>query len=197
MLVKNITSGQSHSRSLIVLAARPHNHISRRCTGILGPVVSVVAAVRRLGEIHDRGRDTGNVARSIGRESTEQTLAGFLGQVRLLQNTLSGVDVRQVKDGGRVAGVEDGRKSDTLLQRLDNTEVKLVIDDGASFFVVDRVNALVVAIVFITVLVLDLTTVSYDNVSILSPQLDGKIILGKSLFPKTETYQSSAGREHR
>jgi hypothetical protein len=39
--------------------------------------------------------------------------------------------------------------------------------------------------------------VSCDNVSILPPQLDGKIILGKSRFPKPETYQSSAGREHR
>lgn len=60
-----------------------------------------------------------------------------------------------------MAGIEDGRQANTLNERLDNVVMNLVVSEATGLLMVDRVNALIVSIIFIAVLVLNLTTMSY------------------------------------
>lgn len=59
-----------------------------------------------------------------------------------------------------MARVEDGRQTDTLLERLDHVVVNLIVNDVAVVLKVDRVDNFVVAIVFVAVLVFGLSAVS-------------------------------------
>lgn len=60
-----------------------------------------------------------------------------------------------------MAGIEDGRQANTLNERLNNVVMDLVVSEATGLLMVDRVNALIVSIIFIAVLVLNLTTMSY------------------------------------
>lgn len=62
--------------------------------------------------------------------------------------------------GGRTYRVKDGRQSTSSRQRSDHDSVHLVVDDHASLLVVDRVDGLVVPVVFVPVEILRLTTVA-------------------------------------
>ena len=61
--------------------------------------------------------------------------------------------------------IENGCETDTGLQRLDHTEVNLVVNNMASLLVVDRVDDFVVSIILVAVKVLGLTAVTCDKVS--------------------------------
>ena len=153
--------GTGYARCLVVLAAGPHDDVGGRRSRVLGLVVRVVALVGRLGEAEDGARDATEIAARIGPQGAKQALAGFLGQVGLLEDALGGVDVRQVHDGGRVARVENSRQPHAGLQRLDDAEVNLVVDDVAGLLEVDGVDDLVVAVVFVAVEVLGLPAVAW------------------------------------
>lgn len=59
-----------------------------------------------------------------------------------------------------MAGVENGRKADTRLKRLDDHGVDVIVDNVAFRGVVDGVDDFIVAVLFIAVEVLGLTTVA-------------------------------------
>ena len=106
-----------HSRCLVVLAATPHDDIRR--TG-LGPQVLLIHFVARGGLLEERHRSRRHaayIATGVGRHDTEQTLAGLLGEVGLLEDTLGGVDVGEIQGSSRVAGVENCRETHTRLER--------------------------------------------------------------------------------
>jgi hypothetical protein len=59
-----------------------------------------------------------------------------------------------------MARVEDGSETDTLSQGLHDTVVNLVIDNRASFSVINRVDAFIITVIFITIRVFNLTTMT-------------------------------------
>jgi hypothetical protein len=59
-----------------------------------------------------------------------------------------------------MARVEDSSETDTLSQGLHHTVVDLVIDNGASFSVINGVDAFIVTIIFVTIHVFNLTTMT-------------------------------------
>ena len=87
-------------------------------------------------------------------------MAGFLGKVGFLEDTLGGIDIRQIQSGGRVAGVEDRSQSYSRLEWSNHDPVHFIINNMACGTEIDRVNDFVVTIVFITVQIGRLTTVT-------------------------------------
>lgn len=47
--------------------------------------------------------------------------------------------------------VKDGSETNTLGQGLDDTEMDLVVNDGTSLGVIDRVNAFIISIILVAV----------------------------------------------
>ena len=149
-------------RRLRVFAAAPHDDVCRAGLGLLGSFVGVVAAGCLLNEAHGRAGHAAKIAACIRRYDTEETLAGFFGQVGLLENALGGVDIGQIESGAGVARVEDGCQTNTGLQRLDHHTVHLVVDNVAGATEVYGVDNLVVTIFFVAVEVGSLAAVSCD-----------------------------------
>lgn len=147
-------------RSLIVFASRPHDDVSGRSPRLDGLLVPRVSSESGLGEAEYLLSDASHVTRGVGGHGAQETLAGLGRQVGLLENTLGGVEVRQVETGARVARVEDGRQSDTGLERLHNHVMKVVVDDVARVLVIYRVDNFIVTVLLITVFVLRLSTMT-------------------------------------
>lgn len=61
-----------------------------------------------LDEAENVVRNTAEVTLAIRGEDTKQALASLLGKVGLLENTLGGVNIRQVESCAGVARVENG-----------------------------------------------------------------------------------------
>jgi hypothetical protein len=59
-----------------------------------------------------------------------------------------------------MARVEDSSKTDTLSQGLHDTVMNLVIDNRTGFSVIDGIDALIITIIFVTVYVFNLTTMT-------------------------------------
>lgn len=104
-----------------------------------------------LEEAHEVIGNAAEIAPLVGRDNTKQTLAGFLGQVGLLENALGRVDVRKVEGSSRMARVEDGRQPDPRLERLHHDPVHLIVRYVADLPEIDGINNLVVAIGLIAV----------------------------------------------
>lgn len=147
-------------RCLVILAARPHDDISRRGTRISGLLVSVVTPICRFGKLEDGAGQAAEVTGGIGLDGIKQTSTSLLGEVGFLQNTLGGVDVWQIHDGSGVAGVEDGRETNTGQQGLHNVEVDLVVDNVAVLLMIDRVDDFVVAVILVAIEIFRLTSVT-------------------------------------
>jgi hypothetical protein len=78
-----------------------------------------------------------------------------------------------------VARVKNGCQSDTGLERLDHDAVHLVVYDVTCDAEINRVNNLVVTIIFVTIQIRSLTTVACE-------------IVNKSSFPSSgKTYQNN------
>lgn len=152
-------------RSLGILGSTPHDDISG--TGLCPQVllVHLVTINRLLEQTGGAANHAANITARITRYNAEQSLAGFLGQVRLLEHTLGRVDVWEVEGGTGVAGIENGGQSDSGLERRNHDTVHLVINNVASSAEVHWVNYFIVAVVLVTVKVLCLTAVSCMNVS--------------------------------
>lgn len=148
-------------RGLIIFTPREHNDIGRRRLDSHRPRVGVLAPAGLLEEAHDVVGNTAKVAAAVGRHGAEQTLAGLLGEVRLLENALRGVDVGEVESGARVARVEDGGEAHTGLQGPHHDAVHLVIGDVARLAEVDGVDDLVVAVFLVAVEVFCLPAMAY------------------------------------
>lgn len=101
-----------------------------------------------------------NVATRIARHDAQQTLTSFLGQVGLLEHTLGGVEVRQVKGGAGMTRIEDGGESHTGLEGCDHDTVHLVVDNVTGRAEIHWIDDLVVAIIFVAVEILGLTAVA-------------------------------------
>lgn len=86
-------------RSLIVFASRPHYDVSGRGPRLDGLLVPRVSSESGLGEAEYLLGDASHVARGVGGHGAQETLAGLGRQVGLLENTLGGVEVRQVETG--------------------------------------------------------------------------------------------------
>ncbi len=99
-----------YERGLVVFAPREHDNVGGRRFGGDGTAVGVLASCGLLEEAHYVAGDTAKIALAVGRDDAEQTLAGLLGEVGLLEDALGGVDVGEVEGGARVARVEDGRQ---------------------------------------------------------------------------------------
>lgn len=145
---------------LVVLAAGPHDNVGWTGLGLDGALVRLIALGRLLEEPNGRRHHAAHVATRVSRNHTQQALARLLGQVGFLEDTLGRVDVGQVECGTRVTGIEDSRQSDTRLQRFDHDPVHLIVDNVAGSPEIDRVDNFVVSVVFVTVEVRRLSTVS-------------------------------------
>lgn len=146
---------------LIILAARPHHHVRRRRLGRHGAVVRLIARRGLLEEAHDVAGDAAHVAARVGRDDGEQALAGFLGEVGLLEDALRGVDVGEVEGGAGVARVEDSGEADAGLEGGHHDAVHFVVDDVAHLAEVDGVDDLVVAVGLVAVQVFGLASVTW------------------------------------
>lgn len=93
----------------------------------------------------------GEISLAVRRECGEQILRGFLGQVRLLQDTLGRVHVRQIQSGSRVARVEYGRQSHTGTQRAYHNVVHVVVNNMSSTLIIYWVDHVVEAVVLVTI----------------------------------------------
>lgn len=160
MVVRKIEWKRGDPRGLIVLAARPHDDIGRRRLGGNSTVVSFLAVGGLLEEADDVVGDTTQIALTVGGNDTKQTLSSFLGQVRLLENTLGRVNVRQIEGGTRMARVKDGCQTHTGLQRSNHDTMHLIISDVACLPEVDGIDNLVIAIVLIAIKILGLSTMA-------------------------------------
>ena len=118
------------------------------------------AAGGLLEEAHKVRAHAAKIALAVGRDDTQQALASLLGQVGLLENTLCRVDIRQVKRGAGVAGIENGSEPYATDKRLDHDAVHLVVGDVAVLTEIDGVNNFVVAVGLIAIEVLCLTAVA-------------------------------------
>lgn len=145
---------------LRVLAAAPHDDVGRRRLGAQVALPRVVARRRLFEEAERRAGHAANVAARVRRHDAEKALPGFFGQVGLLEHALRRVNVGQVESGARVARVEDGREAHAGLQRRHHDAVHLVVDNVSSLAKVDGVNDFVVAVLFVAVQILGLSTVS-------------------------------------
>lgn len=87
-------------------------------------------------------------------------MAGFLGEVGLLQDTRSGIDVGKVEGGTGVAGVEDGGKTNARLEGLHHDAMHFVVDDVTSLSEIDRIDDFVVPIVFVAIEILRLAAMT-------------------------------------
>lgn len=148
-------------RGLRVLASRPHDNISRRSLGLLRLLVRIITLDGRLCETKHSASQTSHVTTSIGSDGAQQSLTGFLRQVGFLQYTLGRVYVGKIHDSSRMARVKDGCQTHTRLQGSHTSEVNFVVNNMSSSLVIDRIDDLVVAVVFVTVQILGLTTVTY------------------------------------
>lgn len=99
---RNINEGV-YERGLVIFASGKHDDIGRRCLGGQCPVIRVVAGGGLLEEAHDVVGNATEIALAVGRDNAEETLAGLLGKVGLLEDALGGVDVRKIQCGSRVA----------------------------------------------------------------------------------------------
>ena len=104
-----------HIRSLAVLAAAPHDDVRRTRLRPQVLLVHVVAADGFLEQAQRCRRHTADVAARVRGHDAEEALAGFFGEIGLLEETLRGVDVGEVEGGAGVARVEDGGQSHTGL----------------------------------------------------------------------------------
>lgn len=147
-------------RCLVVLASGPHNHIGRRRSGLHGLVVCIISLECSLCETKDSACNPRHVATCIGSQCAQKALASFLGKVGLFQYTLGRVDIWQVHRRGRVARVKNSCQAHTWLQGFDHASVNFVINNMSHLLVINRVNDLVKAIVFVAVEILGLTTVA-------------------------------------
>jgi hypothetical protein len=163
---EEITKYREYIRSLIILAARPHDHIRGRRLRSNGAVIRLIARRGLLEEAHDIIRDAAHVAARVRRDDTQQALAGLLGEVGLLEDALGRVDVGQVERGAGVARVEDGGQAHAGLQGGHHDAVHLVVDDVAHLPEVDGVDDFVVAVGLVAVEVFRLSAVSCRGVSV-------------------------------
>lgn len=99
-------------RGLVVLAARKHDDVRGRGLGCNSPVVGIFASGSLGEQAHTLLDHTTNITLTIRGQDTEQALPCFLGQIRLLKDALSGVDVGQIESGSGVARVEYSCQSD-------------------------------------------------------------------------------------
>lgn len=145
---------------LVILASRPHHHVRGARLGRNGPVVRLVAIRGFLEEAHDVAGHAAHVAARVRGYDGEEALAGFLGEVGLLEDALGGVDVGEVEGGAGVAGVEDGGEADAGLEGGHHDAVHFVVDDVTDLAEVDGVDDLVVAVGFVAVEVFGLASVT-------------------------------------
>jgi hypothetical protein len=153
---------REHPRSLVVLAARPHDNVGGRRLCPEGAVSGIVAVGGLLDEAKDVAGDAAQVALAVRGDNAEEALAGFLGQVGLLEDALCRVDVGKIEGGTGVARVEDGCQADTGLKGTNHDAVHLVVGNVARLSEIDRVNDFIVTIVFVAVKILCLSTMTCD-----------------------------------
>lgn len=149
-----------YKRCLVVFAAGEHDDVGWRGFRSAGPEVGLFPRSGLLDEAEDVVGNSAKVALAVGRDDVEQTLAGLLGQVGLLEHAVGRVDVGQVQSGARVARVEDGRQPDAGLQGSDHDAVHFVVDDVAILPKVNRIYHLVVAVILVSVKILSLTAMA-------------------------------------
>ena len=87
-------------------------------------------------------------------------MTGFFGQVWFFENTLCAVDVGQIKGRAGMAGIENGSQANAGLKRRDQNSVHLVVNNVTGLSEINRVNDFIVAILFISVKVLGLSTMT-------------------------------------
>lgn len=188
---RRLSSNGCVGTCLIVLAAAPQNDVGRARLGAYRLLVGLVAAHGRLEQLAEAAHDSAHIALGVRHGGAQETLAGLLGEVRLLEGALGRVHIGKVENGARVARVEDARQAHTGLERCHTYRVDLVVDNVACLLEVDRVDDLIVAVVFVAVRVLCLTAVPYTCLSVCFENRNGK---GEE--SNSQTYQSSARTEH-
>ena len=73
---------------------------------------------------------------------------------------MCGIDIREIKGGARVAGVEDGGQTHAWLEGFDHDVVHEVVDNVACLTEIDGVDDFIIAIVFIAVEIFSLAAMS-------------------------------------
>lgn len=121
----------------------------------------IAAAKRSLGDGEQAASHASNIATSIRANGLKQTLTSLLSKVRLLDHALGAVNVRQIKNGARVAAVKDASQAHTGLERLHDGKVNLIVDDVAGRLEVNGVDNLIEAVFLIAVGIFSLSTMAY------------------------------------
>lgn len=152
-------------RSLVVFAARPHNHICRRRLGRNGALSCLVARGGLFEKARYRGCDATHVSTRVCRHNTQQTLASLLGKIWFLEDTLGAVNVGQVEGGARVAGVENSGQAHPRKKGFYHYEVHVVVDNMASNAKVNGVDNFVVTVVFVAVEIGGLAAVTCETLA--------------------------------
>lgn len=113
-----------------------------------------------LEESDDVVGNTAEISLAVRGNDAEQALAGLLGQVGLLEDTLRRIDVWQVECRAGMTRIEDGCQPYACLQGGDHDAVHLVICDVPMLPEINWVNDFVISIRLIAVEVLCLPTVA-------------------------------------
>lgn len=113
-----------------------------------------------LEESDDVVGNAAEISLAVRGNDAEQALAGLLGQVGLLEDTLRRIDVWQVECCAGMTRIEDGGQPYACLQGGDHDAVHLVICDVPMLSEINWVNDFVISIRLIAVKVLCLPTVA-------------------------------------
>ena len=148
---------------LVVFAAGPHDDVRGGRLGDFVLLVDLVPCGGFLEEAHGRRSNPTNVSPSVLRHDRKQTLAGLLGQVGLLENTLGRVYVWKIECRARVTGVKDCGKAYAWHEGLHQDAVHFVVDDVAGHSKVDRVYNFVITIIFVAVEIRCLPTMTCNR----------------------------------
>lgn len=140
-----------YERGLVVLASGKHNDVGSGSLRGQSSVVRIFAVGGLLKEAHDIPSNAAEIAALIGRNNTEQALAGLLGQVGLLEDTLRRVDVRKIESGSGVARIKNGCQTDSCLERSYHNPVHLIVRYVTDLAEIDRIDNFVVTIRFVAV----------------------------------------------
>lgn len=152
-------------RSLCILASRPHDNVCRTGLRNLVAFIDLVAGRCLLEESHRLASNSAHVASRIRGDNTQQALPSLFGQIRFFEDTLGGVDVRKIKRGTRVAGVENGSQAHTRSERFDHDVVHEVVDNMACLAEIDRIDYFIVAVILVAVKVFSLAAVPWGFTS--------------------------------
>jgi len=145
-------------------------------------------------EAHEVGGNAIEISVAVGRYDAKQALAGFLGEVGLLEDALGRVNVGEVEGGSRVAGIENGRQTHSALERPNHDSVHLVVGDVADLSEIYRIYDLVVAVILVSVEIFRLSTVTWANLVRTCNIAKGE---GAACRVQRCAYRSSGRRESR